>query len=126
MQWRNGLSALIGVWFILAPWILGFSDRTAAVWTSVIIGAVQAIASIWIAVQREAAHGWKTWQNWVSCLTGVWFILQPFVLSLSGLAGETWTSVILGIVTAALNLWEMSAEESTAGSSSGGSRAAAS
>ncbi|MCL6516252.1 SPW repeat protein [Alicyclobacillus sp.] len=116
MKWRNWLNAIIGVWFIIAPWVLGVSDVAGAVWTSVIFGAIQVIASVWAAYVEEPS--WRTWQNWVSFLTGVWFILQPFVLPLSGNAGETWTSVILGIVTAVLNLWTM--WEGANGHSTGG------
>ncbi|MCL6453892.1 MAG: SPW repeat protein [Alicyclobacillus sp.] len=105
MKWRNGLNALIGIWFIVAPWVLGFSGRADATWTSVVIGVIQAAASIWAAyVERP---GWGTWQNWVALLTGVWFVVQPFALNLSAVEGVVWSSVILGLVTVVANLWTM-------------------
>lgn len=123
MKWRNGLNAIIGVWFIIAPWVLGFADVSGAVWTSVVFGAIQVIASVWAAyVDRP---NWRVWQNWVSFVTGVWFILQPFVLSLTGNEGEVWTSVILGIVTAVLNLWTMWEGEKEHPTQSAGGKASA-
>jgi hypothetical protein len=105
MMWKNWVNAVIGLWFIVAPWALGFSDKTAAVWTSVIFGLVQLIASAWAATEKNHT-GWKSWQNWVSLIMGVWFIIQPFALSLN--SGEKWSSVILGLITVLLNLWSMS------------------
>ncbi|UUZ81119.1 SPW repeat protein [Paenibacillus sp. P26] len=97
MRTRNTLSALIGLWFLIAPWVLGF-DSPGALWTSVVFGAVQIISSLW----ATDKSGWGVWQNWVSLVAGVWFILLPFAYSLS--SGETWSSVILGLITVLLNL----------------------
>ena len=57
MMWKNWVNAVIGLWFIIAPWALGFSDKTAAVWTSVIFGLVQLIASAWAATMRTTLDG---------------------------------------------------------------------
>ncbi len=110
MKWRNGLAALIGVWFIIAPWVLHFSGQTAAMWLSVVVGAIQLITSAW-AMFLERSTGWKQWQSWVSVLTGVWFIVQPFIFSQRN--AEIWTSVILGAVTIILHLWSMGVKDDT-------------
>jgi hypothetical protein len=101
----NSLAALIGVWFIIAPWAFDFSADKTALWTSVIIGAVQVIASL----IGFAGSGWTAWQNWISVLAGVWFIIFPYIYELE--TGETWTSVILGAVTVLLNLWALAAKD---------------
>jgi hypothetical protein len=36
----EGLTALIGVAFIVAPWVMGFSDTRPMAWTAWIVGAV--------------------------------------------------------------------------------------
>ncbi len=104
MKWRNGLAALIGVWFILSPWVFHYSTHTGAVWTSVVLGAIQLISSAW-ATFKEDSSGWAVWQTWFSLIMGAWFIVQPFAFSLG--IGEMWTSVILGAITIVLNLWTM-------------------
>lgn len=115
MKWRNGLTALIGIWFIISPWVFNYSDHTGALWASIILGAIQLIASAW-AMFKNNASGWKVWQTWVSLIMGVWFIIQPFAFSLG--KGETWTSVILGIITVVLNLWSMAIKDEAAHSNS--------
>jgi hypothetical protein len=101
----NSLAALIGVWFIIAPWAFDFSDDKTALWTSVIIGAVQVISSL----IGFLGSGWTAWQNWISLLAGVWFIVLPYVYSLE--TGETWTSVILGALTVLLNIWALAKKD---------------
>ncbi len=112
MKWRNWLNALFGVWFVISPWALGFSSHQGALWTTLIIGIIQVIVAAW-AASVENSSGWKVWQTWVSLLTGIWFIIAPFTLSLSSMHSEVWTSVILGIVTAVLSLWTMGRQEET-------------
>jgi hypothetical protein len=101
----NSLAALIGVWFIIAPWVVNFSDDSGALWTSVIIGAVQVISSL----LGFSGSGWTAWQNWISLLAGVWFIIFPFVYTLK--TGEIWASVVLGAVTVIISLWSLSLKE---------------
>lgn len=101
MKTRGYLNALIGVWFIIAPWVIGFSDQSGALWSSIIFGIIQIIVSLW----GSDKPGWSSWQNWISVITGVWFVIFPFIYSLTN--GETWSSVILGLITIVFSLWNL-------------------
>ncbi|MED3729440.1 SPW repeat protein [Priestia filamentosa] len=101
MKTRGYLNALIGVWFIIAPWVMGFSDQSGALWSSIIFGIIQIIVSLW----GSDKPGWNSWQNWVSVITGVWFVIFPFIYSLTD--GEVWSSVILGLITIVFSLWNL-------------------
>ncbi|NRF95900.1 SPW repeat protein [Paenibacillus frigoriresistens] len=94
---NNTLTALIGIWFIIAPWIFGFSDHVAALSISVVIGAVQLITSL---------RSFKTpeW-NFITFFVGVWFIIFPFVYTVDTTEIWTCTSVVLGAITVILTLW---------------------
>ncbi|CAH1696172.1 conserved membrane hypothetical protein [Hyphomicrobiales bacterium] len=51
-EWINGVA---GLWALVAPWALGFSALTGAMWAHVIAGVVVALASgacIWFAHNR--------------------------------------------------------------------------
>lgn len=108
MKWRNAINALIGIWFIISPWVMGFSHVTAAVWTSVVLGAVLLIVSFWAAMRKDSS-GFGVWQTWVSLIMGIWFIVQPFAFTLG--KANAWESVILGAIVILLNIWTMSASE---------------
>lgn len=101
MKARSTLNALIGVWFIIAPWVFGFSDQTGALWLSGVFGIIQIIA----AGLGYDKTGWNSWQNWVSVITGVWFVIFPFIYSLTD--GAVWSSVILGLFTILFSLWNL-------------------
>ncbi|WP_259394366.1 SPW repeat protein [Priestia aryabhattai] len=92
---------MIGIWFIIAPWVIGFSDQSGALWSSIIFGIIQVIVSLW----GYDKPGWNSWQNWISTITGVWFVIFPFIYSLT--KGEVWSGVILGLITIVFSLWSL-------------------
>lgn len=46
-EWEEWISALLGIWLIIAPFVLSFASQTHAMWTHVILGALTAIVSFW-------------------------------------------------------------------------------
>lgn len=89
------LTGFLGLVAIVAPYIFGYSQDSTALWTSLIIGAILVIASVFegIAADRER------WEYWVVGAAGVGSILAPFALGFSALSSALWTLVIIGIVT---------------------------
>ncbi|KIL38939.1 membrane protein [Gordoniibacillus kamchatkensis] len=104
MHIRNGLSALIGLLFMLAPWWFDFSHIEGAVIGSLAAGFVQAVSSI-LAVGKT---GWKSWPNWLSLIAGVWFIIFPFAFDLGVILAIMYLA--FGIVTVLLNYYNMNGE----------------
>lgn len=74
MKVRCLLSALFGLWFMLAPWIIGYADHSAAVWVSEVLGAVQIICSLWALIHRAG----DSLQNLITLITGLVFAIMPF------------------------------------------------
>ncbi|MGN2275082.1 SPW repeat domain-containing protein [Priestia megaterium] len=101
MKTRGTLNALIGVWFTIAPWVIDFADQSGALSSSTFFGIIQIIASLW----GSDKSGWNSWQNWISVITGVWFVIFPFIYSLTN--GEVWSSLILGLITIIFSLWNL-------------------
>lgn len=55
-QVEEWASAVIGLWTVIAPWILGFSAVASAMWVHVVVGlviAVLAAASLWLGGGRS-------------------------------------------------------------------------
>ncbi|WP_439332245.1 hypothetical protein [Priestia megaterium] len=44
----------------------------------------------------------------MSLITGLWFILFPFIYSLTG--GIVWLSLILGLMTVLFSLWSLNSK----------------
>lgn len=54
MSNASWINVILGVWLIVAPWVVGFSNVMGATWTSVITGIVVAIIALWAALGEHA------------------------------------------------------------------------
>ncbi len=109
MKWMHWINALIGIWFLISPWTLGYSQSAGAVWYSVVFGAILLIVSFWAAVQLDP-KGWSSWPCWIALIMGILFIIGSFSWNLSTAA--TWIDVILGVVVVILDLIAMGVAQS--------------
>lgn len=103
MIWQNVVSALIGIWFIIAPFSLGFAGNAGRIWTS-IIGGVILLVLAGAAVMNEHVRR-QTWIQYVNGLVGIWFIIAPWVLSFAVKPADFWTSLVGGIIVLGLSAW---------------------
>src|SRR5438552_15292951 len=108
MSERSGLGSswanvLLGIWVIISPFVLGV-HTPKGIWNNVVVGALVGI----LAVIRWSMHqqGW----SWLNMILGIWLVISPFVLFLSGAA--VWDTAILVIIVAALALTNMYSNDS--------------
>ncbi|MDT8304732.1 MAG: SPW repeat protein [Anaerolineae bacterium] len=90
MSW---LIALLGVALAIAPWILGYSDETAAMWTSLVIGVVVAVVAAYDAITGDE----RRWEEWLAVLAGAVAVIAPFIF-FSAVTAAVWTSVVIGVL----------------------------
>lgn len=55
-KWEEWVNLAIGVWVLIAPFVLLFSSQTGATWNHVIVGIVVAIDAIWAMSQRPVTR----------------------------------------------------------------------
>jgi hypothetical protein len=101
---RGIINAIIGIWFVIAPWMLGFSYDAGATSASIVFGILQVITSL-LGANKS---GWNSWQNWISLISGLWFVLFPFIYSLTD--EVLWSSIILGLMTGLFSLWSLNSK----------------
>ncbi len=56
-MWLSWLSALLGLWLIVSPFILGFTGMTTAFWNTIILGIIVAVLGVWNALVARALGG---------------------------------------------------------------------
>lgn len=96
----SGSNVVLGIWLIIAPFILGYTIITAAMWNDILVGlAVVILAGI--RVSRPTANSWLSWANVV---LGVWLIIAPFALGYTGTIA-LWNDMVVGLVVAAFGVW---------------------
>jgi VIT1/CCC1 family predicted Fe2+/Mn2+ transporter len=106
----SGLNVLLGLWLLVAPFLLGYAEVGAAMWNDVIVGGL-VLALAGIRVWKPAQNRWLSWTN---LLLGVWLLAAPFILTYSGVAAAMWNDVIVGIGIAVLGAWSAVATPETA------------
>lgn len=89
MFWITGV---LGIAFIAAPFVLGYSTNTNALWSSIILGVVILLVSLYKAIAQDKGK----WEYWVDGLAGLVAIAIPFALGFSTLATAMWACVVLG------------------------------
>jgi hypothetical protein len=81
-NWPSWLIVLLGVWEIVAPWVLGYSDVTPILVNDIIAGAFIAITGL------AQAFTWWNWPIWWTAMAGFWLLLAPFALTYQGIAPQ--------------------------------------
>jgi hypothetical protein len=99
----NWLVALVGLWELLSPFILGYSALTVALWNAVIIGAVLIVLGAGAALYKEVKIDQTL--DWINSLLGLWLIVSPFILGYSDAVTAMWNNIIVGLVVLVLAGW---------------------
>jgi hypothetical protein len=107
------LTGVVGVWEILAPFIIGYSNVGGATADAIILGILLAGFGLWVGLGKAA--GTVRTLSWINALLGLWVLLAPFILGYSGKSGgATWNDVIVGVVVIILEVWGASAAKKEA------------
>jgi ABC-type iron transport system FetAB permease component len=53
-SWPSWVGFIAGLWLIVAPFIVGYSSISAAVWNDVIFGIIVAVLSLWAALSTPS------------------------------------------------------------------------
>lgn len=88
-------TGFLGLVSIIAPYLFRYSSDATALWTSLAIGVILVIDSIFEGIAADK----ERWEYWVAGTVGAGAVFAPFVLGFSGLTEAVWTLVILGVVT---------------------------
>ncbi len=51
-MWEEWVNLLIGIWLILAPFALGFTEQTLVMWNQIIVGVVVGGDAAWAMLER--------------------------------------------------------------------------
>jgi peptidoglycan/LPS O-acetylase OafA/YrhL len=101
-QATSGVKAYLGLWLLIAPWVLDYQDRQDFAVSHVVAGLLLLALGAYRLGKPRSAH----WLSWLNAVVGLWLVLAPFVLlpSSSSTGPAYWNSVIIGIVVAALGV----------------------
>ncbi len=95
--------ALLGLWEIVAPFILGFGVVPAGVWNNVIVGILLIILGAWAALTSNIGTA-KT-LDWIAAVVALWLIISPFILGTALIPAALWNDIIVGIIALVCAVW---------------------
>ena len=95
----SGTNAGIGIWLVLAPFVLGYSIIEAPLWNDVVCGVLIAI----LGIVRFGSPLTTAWASWTNAGIGAWLVIAPFVLA-GYVVSATWNDVVCGVLVVILGV----------------------
>jgi hypothetical protein len=97
----SGITALLGVWLLTSPWIVGAPNQRV-VTSAMGVGVLVVLFALGrLAWKRTAAFSWAT------LLLGAWTLMSPWVLARPTGDFRTWNYVIVGMLLAAMQAYSL-------------------
>lgn len=100
-RWQDWGNLILGVWLVLSPWVLGFTDNLVAASTAWVLGAVIGVFA-GIAVYMP-----KVWEEAVNVVVGACLLGSPWIVGFADHENATNNAVIVGALVVALGIWSM-------------------
>lgn len=99
-HWQDSANAVMGVWLIFSPLVLGFTNQFTAVVNVVIVGILL------LATALGAIFVPHAWEEWTETALGLWLAVSPWVLGF-GTQPAMANAVVSGLVVLTLALWAL-------------------
>jgi hypothetical protein len=99
MRLQDWISVALGVWLVVSPWALGFSDNGAATWNALFFGLGI------VALEFADVYFPDPWPERVSVFIGLWVAISPMVLGFTDVTAAMVSTVITGVLVVVLSLW---------------------
>ena len=108
-HWQDPVNALVGVWLVLSPWILGFHSVVIATTTTMAVGALL------FATSAGAMQFSQAWEEWLDVVLGVALMLLPVAFGFDGVRPALQNALACGAIVTFLALWVLASDDVLAG-----------
>jgi SPW repeat-containing protein len=97
-HWEDWLSAALGLWLFVSPWVIGYGDMAAAQ-NAVVVGFLL------LAAEFVEFAAFRPWEEWANAALGIWLIISPWVFGAALIAAVNFG--VTGVLVLGLALYEM-------------------
>jgi hypothetical protein len=93
------LTLVLGLWYIIAAWVLGPGGQTGSVWNNVVVGILIAVFA-WTRMNalRPSAR-------WADVILGIWAFFSPWIYGYVANEPRFVNSLCVGVLVFALSIW---------------------
>ena len=102
--WEEWTESVLGLWMIISPWVLGFSDQGAALANFVIVGILLLAAAL------GAMYVPQAWEEWCEAVLGAWMIISPWIVGYPAVHAAKTDAIVIGIIVLILGFWAAAQE----------------
>jgi hypothetical protein len=95
------INLILAVWLFLLPWLVGFTGVMAAAWTAWLSAIAVGIFAI------AALAAFAEWEEWINLIFGLWVLVSPWVIGVSGQTATTSVLFVTGLAVAAIAAMEL-------------------
>lgn len=99
-HWQDPANAVLGIWLIFSPLILGFQSNLMAAANAALVGVLLLAAAL------GAIFVPRAWEEWTETALGLWLAISPWVLGISTMSAKA-SAVVTGLVVLTLALWAL-------------------
>src|SRR5512142_2869399 len=93
LQWEDWMGIALGVWLLGSPWIVGYSDISAAVMNALILGTILVVEEF----MQVGVH--SEFEEWFDLVPGAWLVISPVVLGFQSSVGASANAIGVGALT---------------------------
>jgi hypothetical protein len=99
-SWLGWLGVIGGLWLVMAPFTLDYSDNQAPLYNDMFVGILAIVLTAFCAITAGNPNTFQARKSagWLTLVAGFWLIIAPFVLGYSGTSDALWSDVITGIL----------------------------
>lgn len=100
MRWTSGTASALGLWLMVSPFALGYTD-IANGWNDTTVGLLIAITAGWSTVATTAT-GVGTLSS-IAAVAGLWVTIASFVFAHMPPVATLWNEIVVGLAVLALS-----------------------
>ena len=96
-----------GIWLIVAPFVLSYSEQDKLLYQDIIAGVVAILLFGYYALTAEMSNTSLVRQmvGGIATLGGIWLIVAPFILDYTGTVNAMWNDIIAGAAFVVIGLY---------------------
>jgi 4-amino-4-deoxy-L-arabinose transferase-like glycosyltransferase len=100
-RWQDQLTVVLGLWLIFSPLVFGFPPEAPQALNFYLAGLAMVVLAAWDLIKTYM------WAVVLNILIGIWVVVSPWVLSMSGFRDIVNNAVIIGLAVIILGMWEL-------------------
>lgn len=99
-HWQDTGNAVLGLWLVFSPLVLGFQTELVDMGNTVLVGLLLLAAGL------GGMFVPRAWEDWTESALGLWLAVSPWVVGFASTVA-TVNAAVVGLIVLTLALWAL-------------------